>query len=212
MNAAILSSAVGSSPHTRGTRRWPGPCARRCRFIPAYAGNAGSHRWRPNEDAVHPRIRGERPNSPALAISCIGSSPHTRGTRIMQSERFASKSVHPRIRGERDTAGLDRFKSGGSSPHTRGTLLRAPALLPVWRFIPAYAGNAYRTGGVATSVSVHPRIRGERPAALLPWLAWAGSSPHTRGTLLEDNDAQPARRFIPAYAGNAPGSASSNRI
>ena len=112
----------GSSPHTRGTRRWPGPCARRCRFIPAYAGNAGSHRWRPNEDAVHPRIRGERPNSPALAISCIGSSPHTRGTRIMQSERFASKSVHPRIRGERFFGRRRCFLFGGSSPHTRGTL------------------------------------------------------------------------------------------
>ena len=50
----------GSSPHTRGTpSRWP-RTARPTRFIPAYAGNAALDCPEEGEDAVHPRIRGER--------------------------------------------------------------------------------------------------------------------------------------------------------
>ena len=50
--------------------------------------------------------------------------------------------VHPRIRGERgkDALGIEGFV--GSSPHTRGTLAQKTEIAFVFRFIPAYAGNA----------------------------------------------------------------------
>ena len=72
------------------------------------------------------------------------------------------------------------------------------------RFIPACAGNALLGPFPAVLGAVHPRMRGERPAALLPWLAWAGSSPHARGTLLGLGGGLGYCRFIPACAGNAP--------
>ena len=172
------------------------------RFIPACAGNAIRRAAPKLYQPVHPRIRGERRRVREDAYDPTGSSPHTRGTlphgqtrrfrarfipayagnalRKMQSQH--QSSVHPRIRGERCAfVRIDAFVNG-SSPHTRGT--RYPHLIRAadHRFIPAYAGNAICCVISLTPLTVHPRIRGERPAALLPWLAWAGSSPHTRGT------------------------------
>ena len=91
----------------------------------------------------------------------------------------------------------------GSSPHTRGTHSNTPS--PIWRmrFIPAYAGNAPQQGPWRPPCPVHPRIRGERAHKPREWFLWRGSSPHTRGTRLDQSLRRSLRRFIPAYAGNA---------
>ena len=73
------------------------------------------------------------------------------------------------------------------------------------RFIPAYAGNAAARGRHTRCTSVHPRIRGERARAPVAYMAKYGSSPHTRGTRRPESPLTPGLRFIPAYAGNAPG-------
>ena len=72
---------TGSSPHTRGTPQGRAEGAHRCRFIPAYAGNALHTSRRPSGWPVHPRIRGERAPSLKASLTPVGSSPHTRGTR-----------------------------------------------------------------------------------------------------------------------------------
>ena len=92
----------------------------------------------------------------------------------------------------------------GSSPHTRGTRIDADRYRPNTRFIPAYAGNAPRMPRRPTRSPVHPRIRGERVLLPLHTEPEHGSSPHTRGTLLESTTRLKQNRFIPAYAGNAP--------
>ena len=63
---ASSGSYVGSSPHTRGTLpSWScAPCGPR--FIPAYAGNAGTSSPASRALPVHPRIRGERTSSKLL--------------------------------------------------------------------------------------------------------------------------------------------------
>ena len=71
----------GSSPHTRGTHVSCSHLVGKRRFIPAYAGNAGPSQDRPFLPSVHPRIRGERALNLPVAGVCLGSSPHTRGTR-----------------------------------------------------------------------------------------------------------------------------------
>ena len=155
---------IGSSPHTRGTLRFPRAIGAMRRFIPAYAGNATyrvSTAW---HCAVHPRIRGEREQREGLGIKTIGSSPHTRGTRYLSIggwyglrfiPAYAGNAtivglnrreipVHPRIRGERlFVERLELFRNG-SSPHTRGTPVHLIVGFAVPRFIPAYAGNASR--------------------------------------------------------------------
>ena len=172
---------------------------------------------------VHPRIRGERLDHPWGGGCGSGSSPHTRGTRLRAQlvrpglrfipayagnaapghTRRWTVPVHPRIRGERiwTTAIFDT--PTGSSPHTRGTLERHRRLLGLFRFIPAYAGNAHESGTRRCADSVHPRIRGERSGFGSRTPAGNGSSPHTRGTLVVRLWLCGYRRFIPAYAGNA---------
>ena len=137
---------IGSSPHTRGTRRLPEQTVGHQRFIPAYAGNAVSHRVALCGHAVHPRIRGERRITRTPAPLHSGSSPHTRGTldratvpraagrfipayagnALITAAYPRETSVHPRIRGERSSFLHARMSGFGSSPHTRGTRSRPP--------------------------------------------------------------------------------------
>ena len=213
----------GSSPHTRGTHPQMRHVYLRWRFIPAYAGNARKRSARLPGRAVHPRIRGERETLLRITDLSDGSSPHTRGTRMRSkpgriSRRFIPAyagnahadqrgrhvhAVHPRIRGERDAGTGVGTGATGSSPHTRGTLVIHAVHLGQIRFIPAYAGNASCLRRHAESMTVHPRIRGERARAGIGHEVEAGSSPHTRGTrVLIQHDSE-IQRFIPAYAGNA---------
>ena len=74
----------GSSPHTRGTHVLHAVGDLDHRFIPAYAGNAPSRLARDLSHPVHPRIRGERTGGQTALPSIIGSSPHTRGTQLLQ--------------------------------------------------------------------------------------------------------------------------------
>ena len=90
-----------------------------------------------------------------------GSSPRVRGTVVGGREwhvtkRFiparagngaidpaeiASPTVHPRACGERLTRVLDNPDVIGSSPRVRGTALARLLFRPLYRFIPARAGN-----------------------------------------------------------------------
>ena len=133
----------GSSPLTRGTQieGRNGVCW--FRFIPAYAGNSSAgHAVRP-KSSVHPRLRGELPDTDTVDWVSGGSSPLTRGTQLCQRRQFkkarfipayagnsgmpqrpeSSKAVHPRLRGELDETTPHLHMLVGSSPLTRGTRL-----------------------------------------------------------------------------------------
>ena len=107
------------------------------------------------------------------------------------------------MRGERITRALRREAREGSSPHARGTRAADRADQKRERFIPACAGNAAIAPSSARCVSVHPRMRGERPSLKGAVDEAAGSSPHARGTLLLFLPPKCGPRFIPACAGNA---------
>ena len=92
----------------------------------------------------------------------------------------------------------------GSSPRVRGTLERIAARVDLRRFIPACAGNAPATRLCGLSLTVHPRVCGERSRNRRPITHGAGSSPRVRGTLEVLTRPGIQRRFIPACAGNAP--------
>ena len=92
-------SGAGSSPHTRGA---PGALLageRERGIIPAYAGSTPSPSsvFAPSGD--HPRIRGEHASSRNLAISCVGSSPHTRGARYNRHQNRPSYGIIPAYAG-----------------------------------------------------------------------------------------------------------------
>ena len=212
----------GSSPRTRGTLSPLFTRKRFLRFIPAHAGNIPSRRLGHTHDAVHPRARGEHFPSVFSLAKYSGSSPRTRGTlsRLIRQRwirRFIPAhagnisgirietvlhSVHPRARGEHNGTTEWRPYRLGSSPRTRGTFKRTARSLSAQRFIPAHAGNIFLVRPLSTMLSVHPRARGEHARGRNGNWCHCGSSPRTRGTLVESESKRFSTRFIPAHAGN----------
>ena len=160
------------------------------------------------------------PEAPPRALP--GSSPHTRGARIVGASRVPEGGIipayagstplapprhevcgdHPRIRGEHAPSARRSSNKDGSSPHTRGAPDGARAVASSGRIIPAYAGSTSREMRASTTPMDHPRIRGEHESGVSLRHFHLGSSPHTRGALCR---AWPRRRpggIIPAYAGS----------
>ncbi len=222
---AMLLPSAGSSPRTRGTLlRHLFPFGH-LRIIPAYAGNTVrySAQWASSSD--HPRVRGEHAFFAASSAWTSGSSPRTRGTHRRRSPRGTPRRIipayagntaptsdehtrradHPRVRGEHTRSSTMPGGPSGSSPRTRGTRwpTKQRALVP--RIIPAYAGNTRSSPRVRPGPADHPRVRGEHVVAAHARGAADGSSPRTRGTPEQRACDRPARRIIPAYAGNTCG-------
>ena len=132
---------MGSSPHTRGAleqRRRP-PCG--AGIIPAYAGSTPTCPKSSRKGTDHPRIRGEHMGTQSCELTCLGSSPHTRGAHGTATPPQRLSGIIPAYAGStrRETAiytiGL------GSSPHTRGAPRRRRRHEDRRRIIPAYAGS-----------------------------------------------------------------------
>ena len=154
---------TGSSPLTRGKRLRGRPRHRYRRLIPAHAGKTASTSTSTTSTRAHPRSRGENQRIKSVAASVTGSSPLTRGKRILTRVRsyadglipaHAGKTggperavrafpAHPRSRGENPTGGTATCCSRGSSPLTRG---KHGGELGVGRgggLIPAHAGKTW---------------------------------------------------------------------
>ena len=151
----------GSSPLTRGKPRRGDKLADAGRLIPAHAGKTLWGRFRRLVRPAHPRSRGENAVGPFPAACAAGSSPLTRGKRVLQGDKrvqvglipaHAGKTssrppgrrrrpAHPRSRGENSGSPFPARCAWGSSPLTRGK--QAVGSLSVMRFrlIPAHAGK-----------------------------------------------------------------------
>ena len=171
------------------------------RLIPAHAGKTSLRTPGRRRRRAHPRSRGENLVPPISPAAQDGSSPLTRGKRILflpcldkgrlipahagktkaqWGDQFPP-SAHPRSRGENDL--VTSFFQGrpGSSPLTRGKLgarwrsCRTPGL------IPAHAGKTLTCLAAPTTPP--------------------GSSPLTRGKRGDGDELAEAARLIPAHAG-----------
>ncbi len=112
--------------------------------------------------------------------------------------------VYPRWRGELDRTASVVSSGSGLSPLARGTLHGFGFLFDGRRFIPAGAGNTYKTRTHPPRGAVYPRWRGEHTPAALDLKKGRGLSPLARGTLHGYASSQRRSRFIPAGAGNTP--------
>ena len=153
-----------------------------------------------------------------------GSSPLTRGkltTRSAEGSRrglipahagktwrstvwFMTWRAHPRSRGENEHLHGVENADLGSSPLTRGK--RRGVCLPSGssRLIPAHAGKTWFSGHLDSGRRAHPRSRGENGHDAVDVLMHVGSSPLTRGKLVDKIRAENALRLIPAHAGKTP--------
>ena len=213
---------LGSSPLARGTPLTISVLLAPDRFIPARAGNTRPRRGRRGPPPVHPRSRGEHAVAASCRRSCFGSSPLARGTlppagagatwyRFIPARAgntctaptgWPPPSVHPRSRGEHATWYHPDMDGAGSSPLARGTLVFCQPFDLNLRFIPARAGNTYRSPRNHAPRTVHPRSRGEHVAIGAGADVGIGSSPLARGTRPPRSPGSPPSRFIPARAGN----------
>ena len=215
----------GSSPRLRGTGSACHFDANGHRFIPAPAGNRRLSLTNGGRRTVHPRACGEQWVSIRSRAPSTGSSPRLRGTAWrrgfwINSSRFIpapagnskpvgrprpGESVHPRACGEQAPRRKSAPSSDGSSPRLRGTATSRRFPLRFVRFIPAPAGNSWRSCPPSRWRSVHPRACGEQRTTNKNDSSIFGSSPRLRGTVYAVGLGGDRSRFIPAPAGNRPG-------
>ena len=150
-----------------------------------------------------------------------GSSPLTRGKRVLAfkepdgqglipahagktSTRTRSpwkQGAHPRSRGE-NVWGSWRVGLGfGSSPLTRGKRRHLERQAVGHGLIPAHAGKTGALDGLACEDRAHPRSRGENSSGSQRSTLVRGSSPLTRGKRRFHSHARRQRGLIPAHAG-----------
>ena len=142
-NYRLRSASItlsGSSPLTRGKRKYPSSVLLQSRLIPAHAGKTFALCVVADTGEAHPRSRGENLLQVLSELIKRGSSPLTRGKlevlscfivsdRLIPahagktqsgSQRRQARAAHPRSRGENTAQKHFRRLKHGSSPLTRG--------------------------------------------------------------------------------------------
>ena len=218
---SVSTTALGSSPLTRGKPLVKGRAIEETRLIPAHAGKTpqvGSDR---PFTRAHPRSRGENRARPLVGARSRGSSPLTRGKRAPARRHrvpgglipaHAGKTggdervhgfgpAHPRSRGENLKGVGHSMGASGSSPLTRGKRLIILFLSFFQRLIPAHAGKTSAVWVVIFGLPAHPRSRGENRGERARWIRRDGSSPLTRGKPAAQRLSDVRERLIPAHAG-----------
>ena len=136
------TSAIGSSPLTRGTPRSRMTTIICLRFIPAYAGNSLWTMCSWILSSVHPRLRGELLLTRFHLELITGSSPLTRGTHLRNPQSNQPYRFIPAYAGNSRALFFAIFFSP-VHPRLRGELAEPDKpSTPFARFIPAYAGNS----------------------------------------------------------------------
>ena len=192
---------LGSSPLTRGAPNQYSLIPHILGLIPAHAGSTNFGGSRPARVRAHPRSRGEHLACHSAQPTLLGSSPLTRGARLVitggrgvgrlipahagstrrLARRKRCRAAHPRSRGEHDWF-RDRIDAiVGSSPLTRGARLRNGRGRRGAGLIPAHAGSTLRASGPPGQLWAHPRSRGEHSESVSAIKGSMGSSPLTRG-------------------------------
>ena len=210
----VLTSelATGSSPHThtRGARStWAATAATRG----DHPRIRGEHRGQPHQrgprDRIIPAYAGSTRYQLSMALSAMGSSPHTRGAPSNGPRIRSAISDHPRIRGEHSHSTCSSLLLSVDHPRIRGEHVRTPmAQIQCSGIIPAYAGSTRkRDNGLVLTTGSSPHTRGA-PRARGVRHRPHRDHPRIRGEHLQRRGGQrQLRGIIPAYAGSTSGSA-----
>ena len=219
--ALYENNETGSSPLMRGKLTPEILRIRRDRLIPTNARKTATHRPGTRNGRAHSRSRGDNFWILPLAPGIAGSSPLTRGKRILgqgdtlsdglipahagktlsSSPPGVKARAHPRSRGENFQIGMPRSASWGSSPLTRGKLGDRPLADRESGLIPAHTGKTTNRGARTTGTRAHPRSRGENGTALTAAINPTGSSPLTRGKPCREGTPCVPEGLIPTHEG-----------
>ena len=119
------------------------------------------------------------------------------------SPRMRPAPVHPHTRGEQEVKHNLQTTMLGSSPHTWGTDTLSIDFPAHIRFIPTHVGNRWKILIIKLISSVHPHTRGEQAKINRTINTFAGSSPHTWGTVRHHPGNIHNSQFIPTHVGNS---------
>ena len=211
----------GSSPLTRGKRLDELQEAAGRRLIPTHAGKTKAPPPESITTAAHPHSRGENLSALVDAYCPAGSSPLTRGKRLLERlhrvrsgliPTHAGKTgktdvaleelgAHPHSRGENMAMRRVGIGPSGSSPLTRGKHLLAQYDRMTGGLIPTHAGKTVVRSLGSGFVRAHPHSRGENPHGSKRSIRPMGSSPLTRGKHQAPVLRASARGLIPTHAG-----------
>ncbi len=212
----------GPSPHARGALVRAAGRPHRGGTIPACAGSTRSSWPTPMWSGDHPRMRGEHKKQLADPDVERGPSPHARGAQeAVGRPRCGAGTIpacagstrsswptpmwsgdHPRMRGEHKKQLADPDVERGPSPHARGAQEAVGRPRCGAGTIPACAGSTAPRGKRVRIRGDHPRMRGEHGRLGRAGRGCRGPSPHARGALISQVDAQLAVGTIPACAGS----------
>ena len=132
-----------------------------------------------------PLTRGKR-RVTLIDRSVIGLIPAHAGKTRRRFRRARTLRAHPRSRGENYLAACLLCGVMGSSPLTRGKRYKKATPWVRLRLIPAHAGKTPRPHRRSQPRRAHPRSRGENGGQVGRPDGHGGSSPLTRGKLLDD--------------------------
>ena len=107
-------------------------------------------------------MRGEQIASVAEWVTPVGSSPHARGTDVVDLRRALIVGIIPACAGNSPSDARDVITGGGSSPNARGTDSLPGAGRGGEGIIPACAGNRVDAKRQVRPAQDHPRMRGEQ--------------------------------------------------
>ena len=166
-------------------------------------GGSSDSRWAGKANrGLSPRVRGKRGHC-VLYPSVSGSIPACAGEARYNRRKTAQTKVYPRVCGGSIGVVNGVHNGVGLSPRVRGKPIVPANETPAARSIPACAGEARIASGCRTGISVYPRVCGGSWAAHHISAPRAGLSPRVRGKPVPARCPYPARRSIPACAGEA---------
>ena len=196
------SFRLGLSPLARGTHT---PLSNSCDLPTVYPRWRGEHidpeQQYAQTDGLSPLARGTLPYR-LPDIIFLRFIPAGAGNTCCSSWWSAAIAVYPRWRGEHNVRLSPLCVVAGLSPLARGTHISEQKTKPQPRFIPAGAGNTYKTRTHPPRGAVYPRWRGEHAAIIQKRTQGIGLSPLARGTRQAAPSGGRGSRFIPAGAGN----------
>ena len=133
----------GSSPLSRGIHWDRGHQGSRGGIIPALAGNTISCMTHFQSPSDHPRSRGEYEFVRRLRRDGLGSSPLSRGIRVLNESPDLAVRIIPALAGNTSCRAGGFPCRHGSSPLSRGILHASSSPRLGWWIIPALAGNTH---------------------------------------------------------------------
>ncbi len=218
------STHHGSPPLARGPRSAAAPASTRKRLTPARAGTPPRRAHGPDGRPAHPRSRGDHTFTTTYRQPPGGSPPLARGphdplgrvalqdrltparagTTLLKGPDDLLRAAHPRSRGDHLIGAKPRMGKTGSPPLARGPHDVGLGELGDSRLTPARAGTTPPTGGRCSSLTAHPRSRGDHRPRAPGRMGRHGSPPLARGPPTPSAGSYGTTRLTPARAGTTP--------